>query len=213
MSIQTLTIWLLRLGFHFLYNQLAWTYDAVAWLVSLGQWQAWGRTAIPFLQGPRVLDLAHGPGNLLLNLVAAGFQPTGYDLSPFMGRITQGKLKQRKLVIPLGRGRAQQLPFATNTFNSVVSTFPAEFILQPDTLHEIHRVLTADGVFVMVPVAFLSGRGLLPQLAEWLFRVTGQRPADTIDLPPQLAAAGFHSHIEWITLPQSRVMLIVAHKA
>jgi len=206
-------VWLLRLGFHLLYNQFAWTYDAVAWLVSLGQWQAWGQTAIPFLQGPRVLDLAHGPGNLLPDLAAAGFEPIGYDLSPFMSRIAQGKCNQHGLTIPLSRGRAQQLPFPSGTFNSVVSTFPAEFVLQADTLNEIHRVLTAEGVFVMVPVAFLSGRGLLPRFAEWLFRITGQRPAGEITLPSQLAAANLDSRIEWITLPQSRVMLIISHKA
>ncbi len=213
MSIQTSLIWLLRLGFHLLYNQFAWTYDTVAWLVSLGQWKDWGRTAIPFLQGPRVLDVAHGPGNLLLDLAMAGFSPIGYDLSPFMSRIAQNKLDQRGLSIPLGRGRAQQLPFPAKTFNSVVSTFPAEFILQADTLSEIHRVLATDGVFVMLPVAFLNGRGILPKLADWLLTITGQRPAGTIDLPPQLAATGFHSRIEWIALPQSRVMLIVSHKS
>ncbi|NIV35557.1 MAG: class I SAM-dependent methyltransferase, partial [Anaerolineae bacterium] len=37
----------LRLFFRLLYNQCAWVYDLVAWVVSLGQWNAWGRTAIP----------------------------------------------------------------------------------------------------------------------------------------------------------------------
>ena len=99
--------WLLRWGFHLLYNQFAWTYDAVAWAVSLGQWREWGRAALPYLRGPRVLDLAHGPGNLLPELAAAGYRPVGYDLSPFMGRITRRKMLRRGLSIPLVRGMAQ----------------------------------------------------------------------------------------------------------
>ena len=31
-----------RFGFRLLYNEFAWTYDFVAWVVSFGQWKAWG---------------------------------------------------------------------------------------------------------------------------------------------------------------------------
>ncbi|MGD1994820.1 MAG: hypothetical protein PVI59_16625, partial [Anaerolineae bacterium] len=55
-----------RVFFRLLYNQCAWTYDLVAWVVSLGQWNAWGRTAMPHLSGGRVLELAHGAGHLLV---------------------------------------------------------------------------------------------------------------------------------------------------
>jgi len=199
-------------GLHLLYNQFAWAYDAVAWLVSLGQWKDWGRTAIPFLHGPRVLDLAHGPGNLLPDLAAAGLAPIGYDLSPFMSRIAQRKLAQHELAIPLSRGRAGQLPFPTNTFDSVVSTFPAEFILEAATLGEINRVLTPEGVLVLVPIALFSGRGLLTRLIEGLFSITGQRPSGDNGLTPRLTAAGFESQTEWVTLPQSSVMVLVNHK-
>jgi len=34
----------LRLFFRLLYNEFACTYDLVAWVASLGQWNAWGRT-------------------------------------------------------------------------------------------------------------------------------------------------------------------------
>lgn len=213
MAHRYLPTWLLRWGFHLLYNQLAWSYDTVAWAVSLGQWREWGRVALPYLRGPRVLDLAHGPGNLLPELAAAGYRPVGYDLSPFMGRITQRKMVRRGMNIPLARGMAQGLPFPAGAFNSVVSTFPAEFILHPATLNEVGRVLAPGGVFVLVPIAFLTGSGPVTQLLERLYAITGQRPAGKIALPPQFRAAGFRSEVKWVSLSHSRVMVVLNHLA
>ena len=79
---------LVRFGFRQLYTHFAWLYDAVAHVVSLGEWQAWGRAVIPFL-GPaapqgtplRLLELAHGPGHLHLTLRQAGYHVVGIDLS------------------------------------------------------------------------------------------------------------------------------------
>lgn len=76
--------WLLQLGFRLLYNELAWTYDGVSWLVSLGRWQDWGKVALPFIRGPNILELAHGPGHMQLALKSEGFQAYGIDLSPYM---------------------------------------------------------------------------------------------------------------------------------
>src|SRR3972149_2134286 len=77
---------LVRFAFRLLYNELAWTYDFVAWCVSLGKWKAWGRTSIRHLRGQRILELAHGPGHLLISLRLAGYHPIGIDLSPAMSR-------------------------------------------------------------------------------------------------------------------------------
>ena len=55
---------LLRIGFHLLYNELAWSYDLVSWAVSLGQWRTWGRASLRYLLGPRVLEVAFGTGDI-----------------------------------------------------------------------------------------------------------------------------------------------------
>ncbi|MGH2537852.1 MAG: class I SAM-dependent methyltransferase, partial [Candidatus Promineifilaceae bacterium] len=78
---------LVRLGFQLLYNDCAWAYDAVAWLVSEGQWRAWGQAAIPLLAGRQILEIGHGPGHLLLELAGGGYSVTGVDVSAAMGRI------------------------------------------------------------------------------------------------------------------------------
>ena len=132
---------LLRKLFGLLYNELAWTYDLVAWLVSLGQWKAWARTATPYLRGERVLELAHGPGHLLVAIAEDGCSPVGLDLSPHMGRLAQKNLRRTGIAAPLVRARAQAIPFRDGSFDSAVTTFPTEFILAPPTLRETARVL------------------------------------------------------------------------
>jgi hypothetical protein len=40
---------LVRFGFRLLYNEMAFTYDAVSAVVSLGEWRSWQRAALNFL--------------------------------------------------------------------------------------------------------------------------------------------------------------------
>jgi len=210
----------LRLFFDLLYNEFAWAYDWVSRTVSLGQWRAWQRAGLRRLRGRRVLEIAHGTGDMLLDLAALGFQPTGLDLSRAMGRQARRKLRAHGLALPLARGRVQALPFADGAFSSLLATFPTEFLVDPAALAEFRRVLQPGGVLVAVPVAQLAGPGWLDRAAAWLFRVTGQ--ASTAWFAPFLeryAQAGFAARLEQVTLPaeggggpRSLVTVVIAEK-
>src|SRR5262249_53784253 len=132
--------WLIKLGFHLLYYQMAWTYDAVAWSVSLGQWAAWRRLALPFLQPGPTLELAFGTGALFAEMTQAGYRTVGVALSPYMARLAARRLRRRKLPLRLNQARAQALPFPASSFANVVATFPTDYMLARDTMTEIHRV-------------------------------------------------------------------------
>lgn len=203
---------LIRFAFRLLYNELAWTYDWVSRAVSLGQWRSWQRAALARLRGPRVLEVAHGTGDLLLDLAEAGFQPVGLDLSPAMGRLARRKLQRHGRRLPLVRGRAQALPFASESFPSIVTTFPTEFILDPRSLDEFRRVLMPGGRLVVVGEGRLTGQGLVVRALEWLYAITGQRgpwPPDPGALFPEV---GFSFTVEVDRLPRSEVALVVAEK-
>jgi ubiquinone/menaquinone biosynthesis C-methylase UbiE len=211
---------ILRLAFRLLYNELAFSYDLVSWTVSAGQWRSWQRAALPYLRGRRVLEVAHGTGNLLLDLRALGFEPVGFDLSKAMGGLAARKLAARGIAVPLVRGRAQALPFADKSFPSILSTFPAEFIVEPATVAEFHRVLAPGGVVVFVPAAIITSLGLADRLAAWLFRVTGQSSEDWFaPFIERYNAAGFAARVERVRLPsrsapvgRSLVTVVVAEK-
>jgi ubiquinone/menaquinone biosynthesis C-methylase UbiE len=201
----------IKFGFRLLYYEMAFTYDAVAWLVSLGQWQAWGRTALDRVRGPRVLEIGHGPGHLLIALARSGHQPIGIDLSPQMGRLAQRNIRQAGVTVPQVQCRVQALPFRSGVFDSVVSTFPSEYIGDAATLREVQRVTNERGRLIVVFGAQLIGREPSTVLIEWLYRITGQREAQ-FDEESIFDRAGLPARIETETIGASTVTLIVAEK-
>jgi ubiquinone/menaquinone biosynthesis C-methylase UbiE len=222
---------LVRFGFRLLYNEFAFTYDLVSKVVSLGAWRCWQRSAIKHLNAPegsRILELAHGTGDLQTDLYAAGYQIVGYDLSPHMGRIASRKLRRQSIPVRLAQGQAQALPFADASFPMVVCTFPSEFIAHEETLREAYRVLQSNGRFVVVITGVFTTRGLVIRLLEWLYRITGQRDVDaaqrfTEEQQTYLAEryerfltifhdAGFTTELVTETCPRSLAQVIVAEK-
>ncbi|MCB8952576.1 MAG: methyltransferase domain-containing protein [Ardenticatenales bacterium] len=209
-----------RAGFRLLYNELAWTYDGVSWLVSLGEWRAWQAAGLAFLPAssptpPRILELAHGPGHMLVALRRVGFAPVGVDLSPFMGRLARQRLRRAGLPSPLIRASALALPFADHSFDHILATFPTDFITQREASTQLWRLLRPGGRLVIVPQAQFRGRGVLVRLLACLYAITGQRLAVTsAAVSPWLAleAAGFRVREEHVSLPRSVVLVVVAEK-
>ncbi len=202
----------IRFGFRLLYHEFAFTYDAVAWLVSLGQWRAWGRTALDRVRGPRVLEIGHGPGHLLIALARSGRRPVGIDLSPQMSRIAQQNSRQAGVKVPQVQCRVQALPFRSGEFDSVVSTFPSEYIGDLATLREVQRVTNERGRLIVVFGAQLIGREPSKILIEWLYRLTGQREAKFDDEESLFDRVGMPARIETETIGASTVTLLVAEK-
>lgn len=197
-----------------LYHQLAWTYDLVAAVVSLGRWRDWVLTALPHLEG-RVLELGFGPGHLQMALHQKGAQAFGLDESRQMVRQAANRLTKAGCPQRLCRGQAQSLPFAAQAFDCVAATFPSEYIFDPLTLAEIWRVLAPGGRLVLVPVAWIAGSKRLERLATWLLTVTGQNLAARSWRPlieARFVAAGFEVQSEIAEIPGSRVLLVLARK-
>lgn len=204
---------LLRLFFELLYHQLAWTYDLVAWLVSLGHWKAWGRTTLPHLRGQRILELGHGPGHLLVALERRGLDPVGVDLSPNMGRQARRRLQKAGTTVSLVRARAQALPFCAESFDSVVATFPTGFIIDPRTLREVSRAMGSKGRLVVVLGARFDGADLTAVFLTWLYRVTGQSEPNPDALAPCLDEVGLSWRTVREQVGQTSVRLLVAEKS
>jgi ubiquinone/menaquinone biosynthesis C-methylase UbiE len=196
--------------FYLIYGPLAWSYDLVAWVVSLGRWESWIRSTLPELPGLRILELGHGPGHLQLALHQKGLLAFGLDRSAQMGRLAHRRLSRKSLSPYLVRASADHMPFANRTFDQLVATFPSEYIFQSDTLNEARRLLDQNGRFIVVPVAWIRGNQSWDRAAAWLFRVTGQAAAWNSHFAYPLRHAGFTVEEKRVALSGSEVMLLIA---
>lgn len=174
---------LYRWASNLLYSELAWAYDAVSWLVSLGHWAAWRRAALAHIEGSRVLDIGFGTGELLIEMDDIGLDPFGLELSEDMHEVTTRKLRRRGAHIPRVRARAQTMPFADGSFDSAIATFPAWYVFDRATLHEVARVIGR----LPIEAGCEHGRFVVVGL------ITGRRRRSTPDRePPQLSGTDDH---------------------
>jgi ubiquinone/menaquinone biosynthesis C-methylase UbiE len=202
----------LRLFFKHLYTTFAWAYDLVAWTSSLGQWKVWQSTALEILPDGNILELGHGPGHLLLKLAQNNQVGFGVDASAQMGCIASKRLHKHGYKTNVIQALGQRLPLMSGHFSSVLSTFPSEYIIDPDTLSEVWRVLQPGGAFVIVSSARISGRNLPDRFAAWLYRITGQSGKLHEGWAEPLERLGFSSHLDYVQLPRATVLRVIARK-
>jgi len=199
----------LRLFFRLLYHQLAFTYDLVAASVSFNRWKDWVMSVVPFIEGNRILEIGHGPGHLQRILLSRERMTVGIDESMQMGYLAK---RNTDGLARLTRGLAQHLPFPNETFDTIVSTFPADYINDAHTLAEVKRCLLNGGRFIVLPVAWPKNPFL-----DWLFRVTGESPSEAVELVKSkfkepLVKAGFETEVRMLDVKSSLLLIIVAIK-
>ncbi|MGE5842035.1 MAG: class I SAM-dependent methyltransferase, partial [Deltaproteobacteria bacterium] len=167
------------------------------------------RTSMSYLQGGRVLELAHGPGHLLISLKRSGYQPFGIDLSPTMGRQAARRLRRAGCEVPLVRCQAQSLPFRSGSFDDVIATFPTDYILDPSTISEVARVTSGRGRLIIVAGGQKDSDKPNPHFLDWLSKITG-RTGPSSDSAFQ--RAGMPVRFEWQPVEGGLAILIIAEK-
>lgn len=141
------------------YSRFARAYDLFVKIVPI--WRAWLRQALPYLQGPRVLEVSFGTGYLLTQY-ANQYQVYGFDYNPDMIHTARRNLKRSGLAAMLGQADVGRLPFPENSFDTVLNTMA--FSGYPDgllALSEMKRVLRPGGRLVLMGMNF-------PQDGNWL---------------------------------------------
>ncbi|MBP6178644.1 MAG: methyltransferase domain-containing protein [Anaerolineales bacterium] len=199
----------MRLFYKLLYHPFAFTYDLVAAVVSFGKWKDWVFSILPYIEGTRILELGHGPGHLQRILLDRGLAPVAMDESAQMGTLARRRLGSAH---KLTRAIAQNIPFAAESFDSIVSTFPTEYIFDPRTLSEAHRVLRNGGRLIVLPAAFPSS-GFL----KWLYKVTGETPAAMGDILKEkigkpFGQAKFKTEVRIVEVKSGNLLIVIARK-
>ena len=199
----------MRIFFNLLYHPFAFTYDLVAAIVSFGRWKDWVYSILPFIEGTRILELGHGPGHLQRILLNRGLVAVAMDESAQMGTLAKQRLGSSHR---LTRALAQNIPFANESFDTVVSTFPTEYIFDMQTLSEAHRVIRNSGRLIVLLAAWPRN----PLLA-WLFKVTGESPSDANEsikskIKEALAQVDFKSEIQIVEVKSGSLLVVIATK-
>lgn len=147
-----------KLLFETLYKN-AYLYRFASTVPFAGQWRAWQRLVLSRLHGQDVLELGCGLGDLLADMSEAGYLCHAVEHSPHMVKAARETLRRRKLDknATVIQGSSQHLPFSNDSFDTVVSAFPSEYIYDPDTVAEVARVLRPGGRFIII-----EGANLLP---------------------------------------------------
>jgi len=197
----------MRVFFNLLYHPFAFTYDLVAATVSFGRWKDWVHGILPFIEGTRILELGHGPGHLQRILLDRSLVAVAIDESAPMGTLAKRRLGSSH---KLARALAQKIPFASQSFDSLVSTFPSEYIFDTQTLSEAHRVLRSSGRLIVLLAAWPNNR-----LLAWLFKVTGESPSDVhgsirSKIKEAFAQADFKTEIQIVEVKSGNLLVVIA---
>jgi len=206
----------MRLGslvLNFLYNrlyaELAWSYDAVSWLVSGGRWWDWQRQTLPFLRGRDVLEIGCGPGHLLAETRARGYRVVGVDRSAAMWR----RAARHGTVVAAD---ARALPFAPASFDSILLTFPAGYIYGVAFWSELAHALRPGGQVVILEGASSATRfwpGPLERFTGWLSGTpTNSSLPDDANAVVALPVAGFLARRVALQGPWGTVVLLLAER-
>ena len=142
-------------------NRAMWAagnYDAIAELV----WSAGGQLTarIGCAQGEDVLDVACGTGNAAIPAAATGARVVGLDLTPELFEQSRARAADSGVEVEWVEGDAEDMPFADESFDVVVSTFGCMFAPRHQvTARELARVLRPGGrlgVVAWTPEGFVG---------------------------------------------------------
>ena len=133
--------------------------------------------------GQRVLDVACGTG-ILARTAAGRLEPTGQvvGIDPNPGMIALAR--QLAPAVEWREGRAEELPFADQSFDAVVSQFGLMFFTdRRQALREMHRVLKPGGHMVVAVWDSLDNNPAYSAAVGLLERTAGRPAADALRAP------------------------------
>jgi demethylmenaquinone methyltransferase/2-methoxy-6-polyprenyl-1,4-benzoquinol methylase len=144
-----------------MFNAIAFRYDIMNRLISLGQDKRWRRKAISILkpQMPKtILDIATGTGDMAIKLhsMLTPCKVTGCDISEGMMEVARKKVTDLGLSekINFTAGDCIALPFPDNSFDAVTISFGIRNVEDIEKgLSEINRVLTPNGKLVILELS------------------------------------------------------------
>jgi demethylmenaquinone methyltransferase/2-methoxy-6-polyprenyl-1,4-benzoquinol methylase len=157
-----------------MFDAIAWRYDRLNHLLSLGldrRWRRRGVRALELTGTERILDVCTGTGDLAIEAIrkpqesfyqettpeVVGIEVVGIDFAGEMLRRALDKVRQGGHAgrIRLARGDATRLPVADNAFDAAMVAFGIRNVVDPAAaLREMHRALKPGGRLMILEFGF-----------------------------------------------------------
>lgn len=215
------------------FDSVASQYDRMNDVMSMGWHRVWKRWAVYVARirpEHKVLDLAGGTGDvarLILPRLKSAEQLVLADLNNSMLTVGRNRLLDAGYMVPAVQCNAEQLPFASRSFDRVTMAFGLRNVVSKEhALAELVRVLRPGGEafilefspvthpLIQKPYDWYSFN-LLPKMGQWIAddAASYQYLAESIRMHPQpselgamMEAAGF-DRVEWFSLAAGIVAL------
>lgn len=160
------------------YNKLSRYYDYLGDFFEK-KYKKLALTQLQVQEGENVLEIGFGTGKCLKQIaeqVGETGRVCGIDISDGMLKVTHKRLRRAGLIhrVELYREDAMELPFDTNTFDSVFMSFTLELFDTPEIpviLEQIQRVLRPGGKFGVVSLSRDCGRTIPVKIYEWFHKI------------------------------------------
>jgi SAM-dependent methyltransferase len=187
---------LLRTLFRTLYGSGASIYERFTQVVFVGEWRRWQSTAVDGLSTASVVvELGCGPGEFAAEMSDRCKQWIGLDISQEM--IHCARRHHRPPALLFLRADAGATPLKSGVADTVLATFPSNYIYDHNVLGEIKRILKPGGRFVVVLTGELYGDGFRRRCTRAITRVLQGRQGAAIDVARLPEFSGMTGHYEW----------------
>ena len=148
------------------YNWMAKGYDLFITIFPL--WKKWIKKVIPHIHGNNILEVSFGSGYLMTKYASPKFDIYGIDYNEKMLEITQKKIKKLKIGAHLSKGNVENLPYADNTFDTIINTMAFTGYPNGDkAMSEFSRVLKPNGKLLLVDFDYPYNRNIF---GYWVVR-------------------------------------------
>jgi len=107
-----------------LYGKLAFLYDLISNIVSLGRWTNWQSHSLSIIKGQKLLDIGCGTGSLMLKAHQQGYMVFGLDISKNMLNEIKKKLSKYIKSPRILQADMSYIPIKDNKIDTVILTFP-----------------------------------------------------------------------------------------